>query len=324
MENKMFEGRITGSEEIKELKGSKLEMMGKCICKLNGISVGTGFFTKINYKNELIPALITNFHVIDDEFFEKNKQLTFYIEGIRKSINIDKNRKIYSSKKDKYDIMIIKLKKEDEVNNFLEIDSNIFADNSENFYKNEPIYLLHIPVFREPSFSSGVGFEKINEYDMKHKCNTDLCSSGGPIINYFTNKVIGIHKAYIKNINEKKKFNIGTFLKFPLNELKEQEKENKTCFLISSSFFFSSRNFFSLCNSLKEHESHKKEFQGGLLNAEKFNAFRLIKQQYKDISRNPINSFVISVGLINDNDIFNWRAILFGASDTSYKNGLFF
>ena len=74
MENKIFEGRRIGSEEIKELKGSKLEMMGKCICKLNGISVGTGFFTKINYKNELIPALITNFQVIDDEFFEKNKQ----------------------------------------------------------------------------------------------------------------------------------------------------------------------------------------------------------------------------------------------------------
>ena len=107
--------------------------------------------------------------------------------------------------------MIIKLKKEDEVNNFLEIDSNIFADNSENFYKNEPIYLLHIPVFREPSFSSWVGFEKINEYDMKHKCNTDLCSSGGPIINYFTNKVIGIHKAYIKNINEKKNLILELF-----------------------------------------------------------------------------------------------------------------
>ena len=42
---------------------------------------------------------------------------------------------------------------------------------------------------------------------------------------------------------------------------------------------------------------------------EKFNAFLLIKQQYKDISRNPINSFGISVGLINDNDIFNWRLL---------------
>ena len=122
----------------------------------------------------------------------------------------------------------------------------------------------------------------------------------------------------------KKKFNIGNFLKFPLNELKEQEKENKTCFLISSSFFFSSRNFFSLCNSLKEHEIHKKEFQGGLLNAEKFNAFRLIKQQYKDISKNPITNCGITVGLINDDDIFTWRASLMDASDTSYKNGFFF
>ena len=78
MENKIFKGRIFWSEEIKELNGSKLEMMGKCIYQMNGISVKKGFFTKINYKNELIPALITNFHLIDDEFFEKNKQLKIF------------------------------------------------------------------------------------------------------------------------------------------------------------------------------------------------------------------------------------------------------
>ena len=60
------------------------------------------------------------------------------------------------------------------------------------------------------------------------------------------------------------------------------------------------------------------------MNAEKFNAFRLIKQQYKDISKNPITNCGITVGLINDDDIFTWRASLMDASDTSYKNGFFF
>ena len=40
-------------------------------------------------------------------------------------------------------------------------------------------------------------------------------SSGSPIINLENNKVIGIHRGrYQKNYN----FNIGTFLKIPINE----------------------------------------------------------------------------------------------------------
>jgi V8-like Glu-specific endopeptidase len=82
----------------------------------------------------------------------------------------------------------------------------------------------------EASISYGTGVELINEYDIKHKCNTDYGSSGGPILNYSTNKVIGIHKGSVKKDDGKNiDFNIGTFLKFPLNELKilNQNNNNK-------------------------------------------------------------------------------------------------
>ena len=52
-----------------------------------------------------------------------------------------------------------------------------------------------------------------------HKCNTEIGSSGGPIFSAITKKIIGIHKGAIYNKERKTKFNIGTFLKFPLNEL---------------------------------------------------------------------------------------------------------
>ena len=48
------------------------------------------------------------------------------------------------------------------------------------------------------SISYGTGIEKIDEYDIKHLCNTVNGSSGGPILSYATNKVIGIHKKFIK------------------------------------------------------------------------------------------------------------------------------
>ena len=132
-----------------------------------------------------------------------------------KSIKINEDSIIYSSDNNKYDIIIIKIKDEDEINNYLEIEENIFKDEAENMFKNESIYILHHPNGNEASISYGCGIEKISYYDIKHECNTDHCSSGGPIINSLNNKVIGIHKGYLK----RKGFNIGTFLKFPLNEL---------------------------------------------------------------------------------------------------------
>ena len=57
-------------------------------------------------------------------------------------------------------MMVIKLKEEDEIYNYLEIDQNIFKNNSENLFINEHVYLLHFPNSKEPSISYGKGIEK--------------------------------------------------------------------------------------------------------------------------------------------------------------------
>ena len=115
-------------------------------------------------------------------------------------------------------MMIIRLK-EGEVNNYLEIDENIFEWDSENNYKNEGIYILHHPNAEEAKVSFGSGIKQVNDYDIKHLCHTEPGSHGGPILSRMTNKVIGIHKGSIAKYG-KCVHNIGTFLKFPLNELK--------------------------------------------------------------------------------------------------------
>jgi hypothetical protein len=119
--------------------------MNKCICKIEGKETGTGFFCKIeDCEEKIIPVLITSNQIIDNNFLEGNNQINIIINGINKTINIDKDTKIYSSDKDLYDITILRIK-EDLINNFLELDSNIEEDNSINLYKNESIYILHYP-----------------------------------------------------------------------------------------------------------------------------------------------------------------------------------
>ena len=214
MEDRIDEGLIHGAKEIVPLEETLMHHMGNFMCKINGNKIGTGFFCKIPYKGDLIPVLITNNHVIDDDYLKDRKQIKFYINDDAQIINIDKNSKIYSSDRNEYDITIIKLNEEDEIKNFLEIDKNIFKNNSELYYGDEQIYILHYPNAGKPSISYGKGIEKVTDFDIKHFCNTQPGSSGGPILSLLTNKIIGIHKAFIK-----KGYNIGTFLKFPLNQL---------------------------------------------------------------------------------------------------------
>ena len=71
MEDRIEEGLINGAEEIKPLEETELKNLGKCICKINGKEkIGTGFFCKIYIKDKLVPVLITNNHVINDEFLQ--------------------------------------------------------------------------------------------------------------------------------------------------------------------------------------------------------------------------------------------------------------
>ena len=222
MEDRVDEKHCPNTDEAKPLDDeTKYKEKGKCICKISRGLMGTGFFSKIDYEGKTIPVLITNYHVIDDDFINKNKKLTFYINGNSHTIDINKDSVVYSSTNKKYDIMIIKLK-ECEGYSFLEIDNNIFEDGSLENYENQGIYILHYPGNEEKAqISFGEGIKKIREDndDIMHKCHTESGSSGSPILCAATNKVIGIHIG-----SNRKGYKYGTFLKFPLNELMGKNK----------------------------------------------------------------------------------------------------
>ena len=188
MKERTEEGKPMGAEEAILLCESEYKSKGNCICKIDGNKAGTGFFCKIKRGEELIPVLITNYHVIDDNYMKQNKYLKFYINDKSHIIDLNSESKIYSSSNNEYDIIIIRLQ-DGEINHYLEIDENIF-ENSENAYKDEPIYILHFPGADKAKISYGKGIEKLDEYNIKHLCNTEEGSSGSPILSAITDKII--------------------------------------------------------------------------------------------------------------------------------------
>ena len=55
----------------------------------------------------------------------------------------------------------------------------------------------------------------------------------------------------------------------------------------------------------------------------KLNAMKRIQEEYKSLSEKPIMNFGITVGLCNEDNIFEWRCTLIGPRDTCYGGGLF-
>ena len=57
---------------------------------------------------------------------------------------------------------------------------------------------------------------------------------------------------------------------------------------------------------------------------QKKNALNRIAEEYKQLNRSPLVNFGITVGLFNDDDLFQWKCTILGPKDTPYKGGLFY
>ena len=125
---------IKGQPIPVSLKGTKkvLFQMENCICKiyLNNGGIGTGFFCKIPFNNNLLPVLITNNHVLNENDIDINKIINIMINNKVKKIEIDNSRKKYTNSDKNIDVTIIEIKpNKDGINNYLEIDEeDIYKD----------------------------------------------------------------------------------------------------------------------------------------------------------------------------------------------------
>ena len=89
-------------------------------------------------------VLMTNYHVLNDTFYKNNRTIHLLLndEKDAKTLNLGINRETYFNKM--YDIAIIEIKENDNINNFLELDDNLFKDDIEAYYKDISIFILHV------------------------------------------------------------------------------------------------------------------------------------------------------------------------------------
>jgi len=221
---KKFNGifRISRALSLKVMK-SLMAKMKRQICKIECSEggFGTGFFCFIQYDYNLtMKVLMTSNYILGENDISIGKEISFSINDDKKQykILIDKSRKIYTNKE--YDFTIIEIKDKDELKEitFFDIDNNIFKENY-NYYKKENIISLH---YANTIMQYSGGFIKdIIENNILYICDISASSTGGPIINQNNLQVIGIHKREKYKINDIN-FNLGTFLKDPLQKFDEK------------------------------------------------------------------------------------------------------
>ena len=204
------------------------KQMENCVCKIesNKGGCGSGFFCNIPYDDwNLLRVLVTNNHVLDEDDIKTGNKISFSINNskIRKEILIDESRIKFTSKD--YDVTFIEIKEEDgiKIDSFLDIDAQINEVNPDETYRKKPVYLLHYPKGIEVQKSEGliknITIINNNYIDIQHFCDSKKGSSGCPIINCNTYKVIGIHKG---GEGKEKNWNLGTFIRGPLEYFKKE------------------------------------------------------------------------------------------------------
>ena len=165
-----------------------------------------GFFCNIKYKNKKFSVLISNYDIIN---LSKNNNIEVKINNEITTVELGELK--YFNKK--YDLSILEIK--ENKNNkicFLELDDYIYEKDSEKYFDNSSIYLIHY----NNSGNIYTTFGKINIINSSKiisRClNSKLNFKDFPIFNLSNNKIIGISK---KN---NKSFNNGIFFKFIINE----------------------------------------------------------------------------------------------------------
>ena len=110
--------------------------------------------------------------------------------------------------------MIEIIPSEDGINDFLELDEDLFKEKPELHYDNESFYLLQ---YFNSHYVKGVSYGKeikFSEYEICHYCSSEKASGGAPILNLKNNEVVGLHFGASKRHDH----NLGTYLKYPIED----------------------------------------------------------------------------------------------------------
>ena len=181
------------------------ELLSNLICRISLEAqgkkiIGSGFILGLTIDLEGFLCLMTNDNIISNESINNHNIINLTFEGLKtEKIKLDSHRRyIQSFRNAGLDITVVEILDEDDISkkSFLSPDLDIQINDTlidkEIFY---PQYIIE-----EKKFKKGEGIIKdINKYEFSYSAETKRGSSGSPIFLEKNNKVIGIHKADIKN-----------------------------------------------------------------------------------------------------------------------------
>ena len=233
------------------------EQKNNCIVKIileNGYASGSLLKIPFGNKNNLLPVLMTNYHVINEAFPENNRYLAVCKADQNNIYNIDFNisRRFYSN--EDLDCTFIEIKHEDNfgLKYFLEVDEDIEKEDPNSIYSNKFAYIIHFPKGNDVIFQQGK-ISMITECLIYHQCNTDKGSSGCPILNNEKCKVIGIHKG-ADTLNDS---NFGIFIKYPIEKFYEEMKKKGKDYYEN---YFDGTNSIEIIYQIKDNQQNLKLF----------------------------------------------------------------
>jgi len=186
-----------------------MEYLDNSIYKIKGNDdkYGIGFFCKIKCHNKIIPVLITNYNIINERYYSNNNSIKVLINN--ELIPIEFCLINYLNKD--LDLSIIEIK-ENKFINLLDIDANIYKEESEIYFNKESIYIIH-NAYNNNCVSYGI-INYINNEEIIISCNINSDSNFYPIFNLNTNKLVGIFK------NNSNYYSKGINFKYIINKLK--------------------------------------------------------------------------------------------------------
>ena len=194
----------------------KISKYEGCVCKLkltegnDESAFATGFFCYIPSKE--MKVLITNNHVINQDFLNSQKNLVIYFEKDevekQKIINLDINRFKFTD--ESLDTTAIEILEEDLIDDYFIVDEEIIKDNE---FINNSVFNLQFPEGGKLKASFGKIIKSTNKKtQFIYDAGTEAGSSGSPIILAKGHKLIGLHKGGSSTNNINNKVNLGIYL----------------------------------------------------------------------------------------------------------------
>ena len=191
----------------KETHKKILDYLDNSIYQIKGYEdkYGIGFFCSLKCHDKNLFVLITNYQIINDNYLKNYNYIDVLIN--QKLIRIGFNLIYYLDKH--LDLSVVEIK-ENKAIKILELDEDIYMEESEIYLNKESIYIIN---------DNSVSYSIINnttKSEFIFHCNLYNNSYCYPIFNLNTNKLIGVNK------NSLNCFHKGIFLKYIITEIESK------------------------------------------------------------------------------------------------------